>query len=230
MRSTRYGPHSGPAAVAAVVLLLGWSGVAGAQMVEDQRQASLEIRAGAAIPGSDLADQFDPGFSAGLGIGFPFAERARLILGGDVGFLSEVVRDEELGTGEIRQFFEGDLRLWHYGGDLEVDLTDPDRSGVSFTLRGGLGATTIDPERIRTVVGGQEPVVTETESRTRFTANGGLGLGFPLSDGVDLLLGGKAYAIFMSEDDFEVEEAVEEQFENIWWSFPVHLVIRFRTP
>lgn len=227
----RYGIRYGCIAVAAAAALLLFNGGADAQVtVEDERQSSFEIRAGAAIPGSDLADRFDPGFSAGLGVGFPMAERFRLTLEGDAGFLSDVVRDQELGTGEVRQFFEGDLRLWHYGVGLEGDVVDPERSDASVVLQGGVGATTIDPERIRIVTGGEDPVLQEPETRTRFTANGGLAVGFGVSEGVDLLLDGRAYAIFLEEQDFELEETLEDTVGDVWWSFPLQVAFRFRAP
>lgn len=218
------------AAVTAAGLLLSSVGADAQVTIEDESQSTFEVRAGAAIPGSDLADRFDPGFSAGLGVGFPLADQFRLVAEGDVGFLSDVVRDAEVGTGEARQFFEGDLRLWHYGAGLEADLTNPDRSDASVVLQGGLGATTIDPEQIRIETGGQDPVVQESETRTRLTANGGLAVGLGLSEGVDLMLDGRAYAIFLEEQDFELEETLEDTVGDIWWSFPVQVALRFRAP
>ncbi len=217
------------AALAAAGLLLATSGLAGQQMAGD-RGTSFEVRAGTAIPGSDLADQFDPGFSAGVGLGFPLSERFAFALEGDVGFLSDITPDEEIGEDEAAQFFEGDMRLWHYGGALQFDLVDPRDSPVALVLHGGLGATTISPENVEVTLPGEDPVVEEAETETRFTANAGLGAGISMSERVDLFVDAKAYSIFVDDEDFEVEDIPEDQFGEAWWNFPVQVMLRFRMP
>lgn len=194
--------------------------------VPDDR-ITVKARSGAAIPTGNLGDIVDTGFNAGLGIGIPLAERVRFTLSGDVSLLSEVDSDGEFGEGEVRQFFDDGLRLWSYGGGLEFDLTDPATSDLAVMLSAGAGATTIDPETTLTGTG-----IEAFDSRTRFSANGGVELGFEASENVGLFLGAETRAIFLRSDDFEPTtddgDTLADQVDDAWWTFPVRAGIQFR--
>lgn len=213
---------------ATVGALLFVGGLDAQELERDMGALTIEGRSGAAVPAGDLADQVDAGFAAGLALGFDVTPRVTLGVEGDGSFMSQIDA-AELGD-QVEPFFATDgLNLWSYGGQIDVDLTDPELSEWTVLLSGGAGATTIDP---------QERALPEdvqgAGNETRFNASAGLGVGYAVTDQVDLMVDARARSIFLDDDDFEtdtIEQTVEEDLvgEN-WWNFPLQARVRVALP
>lgn len=181
----------------------------------------FDARAGAAFPAGDLADVADPGFTAGLGVGFFLSPRVVLRLDGDMSRLSDLNGNDF--QQDVGDFFEGNLNLWHYNGGVEFNLVDPRTRNFDVLLSLGAGATTIDPNQPA------DPELEAFGTRTRFTANGSIGFGTRLGDNVGIQLRGTTYAIFLNDDDF-LSGDLEEATRDMWWSFPVQLGVGIALP
>lgn len=211
------------AAGAALLLLPAWAAAqerpVGTQYRadDDHPRVKFDVRAGGAFAAGQLSDITDPGFTAGLGIGFQLSPRVALRADGDASFLGQV-DDEEFEQG-LEDFFGADFTLWHYNAGLQFNLTDPRTPGPSFQLGIGAGATTMEP-------GDDAP---DLSSNTNFTAHGALTVGTRPSENVNIFLRGKSYAIFMQDDAF-IDNGLEDAFDDIWWSFPVQLGVEIAVP
>ncbi len=176
-------------------------------------QLNFEARGGAGIPAGDLADLTDVGGTAGAGIGYWVHPRVNLRLDGDVDILTAAE------SGGLP-----DLRLWHYNGGIEASLLDRSRTRWKLLTNVGAGATTIDSDEF----GGTDL------TRTYFALNGGLKVGYDVSDNVNFFVGGQAYLTFADEDDLRPLSTLAPELNgaNIdqLWSFPVYAGIRFTLP
>ncbi len=184
---------------------------------DDDPRVKFDVRAGGTFPAGQLSDISDPGFTAGLGIGFHLTPRVALRADGDASFLGQV-DDQDFGEG-LEDFFGADFTLWHYNAGIQFNLTDPRTPGPSFQVELGAGATTMEP-------GDDAP---DLSSNTSFTAHGGLTVGTRPSDNVNLFLRGKTYAIFLQDDAF-VDNGLTDAFDDVWWSFPVQLGVEIAVP
>lgn len=165
-----------------------------------QQGVTVEARGGIAIPTSDLSDLADSGPSFGVGVSFPLNNRLRLRVDGDVDLLSG---NDASGTNP-----EGpDINLYHYGAGLEYALVQPGASRWGIDINVGAGATTFDADDFD-VMG--TPV---DFSETYFTVNSGLTLGYQVSQGVSVFVGGQAFIMFADENDTAIFSAINSELD-----------------
>lgn len=186
--------QAGTYAIAAL-LVFGMVGSADAQ-----QGVTIEARGGIAIPTSDLSDLADEGPSFGVGISFPLSNRLRVRVDGDVDLLSG---NDASGTGP-----EGpDINLYHYGAGLEYALVQPGASRWGIDVNVGAGATTFDADEF-------DVMGTMVDFReTYFTANGGLTLGYQISERINIFVGGQAFIMFADEDDTAIFSAINSELD-----------------
>lgn len=182
-------------------------------------QFNFEGRGGAAVPVGDLEDLVDVGGTAGLGLGYRVHPRVNLRLDGDVGIFTGA---DDFGA-------VPDLRLWNYNGGAEVSILDPAATRWTLTANIGAGATTIDTDDFAPG-GGDDADFTETY----FALNGGLRVGYDVTDNVNLFLGGQSYVTFTDEVDFArlaaLTPALEGEEVDSVWSIPLYAGIRVNLP
>ncbi len=154
-----------------------------AQMSSDFGQGSvaLTVRAGPSMPVNKLADITNAGAALGADVAYSLTDRLALTADGDVDFL----------TGH--ESLEPDMRLWHYGGGLQLDVA-PTRTPWSVVLSGGANATTMDTSPI-----GIQSNMDFTH--TYFGLDGGLEVGYDVSDNVDVAVRGSSYFVFADKAD-----------------------------
>lgn len=214
--------------VAAVGLLLAAPGLAAQDdfgedddFEDDDAGVKLDARAGVAVPMGDLGDATDSGFAPGVGLSFLLSEQVALRADLDMSLLSDVAEDDV--DAATDDFFNSDVKLYDYGGALEVNLMDPS-SDVFALLSFGAGATTIDPEAP------EAPLPPDAEgfgTETNFTLNGGATLGVEATDALGIFVRGTPHAIFVDPEGAG-EETVEEELDDIWWNTPIQLGLNLK--
>lgn len=201
-----------------VTLALVLSTLVAAEDASAQGRFSFDGSGGVAFGVGELSDLTDPGVSVGGGIAYWLTRRLAVRGDFDANLLSG--KDSE-GTGP-----EGpDLDLLHYGGGLQLALTDPVRSRLNLTVNLGGGATTIDADAFQAE---GEPV---EFSETYLALNGGLGIGYDLSDNVAVFVDGQWYVSFTDEEETAVFGSINSDVEafDIASAIPVTLGLRIRT-
>lgn len=186
--------QAGTVAMAAL-LVFGMVGSA-----EAQQGVTIEARGGIAIPTSDLSDLTDEGPSFGVGVNFPLTNRISVRVDGDADLLSG---KDASGTGPAGP----DINLYHYGAGLEFALVQPGASRWGIDVNVGAGATTFDSDEFD-VMGTMVDF-----SETYFTANGGLTLGYQVSERINVFVGGQAFIMFADEDDTAIFSAINSELD-----------------
>lgn len=156
-----------------VVVLMGLLLAGAPGKASAQEGLTFEGRAGLGFPVGTLGDVVDPGFAAGITLGYGLTPALSAFGATDLETLP--------GTGAAE-----DLTLFHYRGGLELRLTDPVRTWWRLSLHAGIGATTFDA---------QGP------TNTYFTTSGGLKLGYDVNTETDLYLSLEAHAMQADEQE-----------------------------
>lgn len=183
-----------------------------------QGRFSFSGQGGIAVPAGDLADFTEVGPAFGGGIAYWFSPRVAIRADVDASLLNG--KDSE-GTGP-----EGpDASLLHYNAGLQVNLTNPDATPWNFMLNVGGGASTLDVDDV-------EGVLTDF-SETYFALNGGLGIGYDLSQNLSIFVDGQWYLTFTDEEDTAVFADINPEVDPEGFStasdIPLTLGIRVRT-
>lgn len=198
-------------ALAATLFLLLPLRVDAQSVVDAESRWVVDGRAGVGLPVGDLADFQDPGFAAGLGIGYKVHPRVTLRADGDL----EALSGADVGGSD--EFV--DTNLWHYTGGVEVGLTDPTETPWNVTANVGAGATTFSFDL--------EPTAgTAEDTQTYFSTRGGLHAGYLVSSRIEIFAGGDAHLVFVDEEDFESEPGEPPILEDTAWSIPLTAGIR----
>jgi len=209
-RGARFRPV--PVAAATLLLLLPLLAPAGPAEAQSSIFADrlfAEGRVGIGIPTGDLGDLADVGPAFGLGVGYRIRERIAFRFDADVELLSEANFDAV-----DRLVDEGpDVTLYHFRGGVDYLLTEPDRSPLSVTVTGGLGATVFDTDRL--LPGFRAPptggvrnprtgeIVTDF-AETYFLLSGGVRVGYDLLRRFQVYAGLESFVTFADEDDTAV--------------------------
>ena len=172
--------------------------LAGATTAQAQdRQVSLDVRGGVAVPTFDIADVADPGPSVGVGVGVPLGERWTLRGTADFGF-----HDSALEGGP-------DVNVFHYIGGLGYELVSPTPdSPWRVSVNAGAGAMSFDVD------------VEGAETHTYFAINAGGEIEYLFSDNVSFLLSPQGDIAFSDEDEVGTDNAWV-------WPFTAGLSFRF---
>lgn len=205
------------AALAATVALLWAAAPAGAHA----QQGELEVdgSGGIAFPAEDLADLSDigPAFRAGGTYWITDHVGARL----DGGL--EILPGAELPGGLGSE--SPDFTLWRYQGGFEFLLTPVDESRWSSTFGATVGATTIDTDQFPLGV-----TTTDGESaftETYFSGAAHVGVGYAVTESVDVVLDGALHLAFTDEEDTRVFTQFNTEVDSDGYgsqlSFPIHL-------
>ncbi|HKK07703.1 MAG TPA: hypothetical protein VKA44_02340 [Gemmatimonadota bacterium] len=194
----------------ALTLVLALPGAVRAQVgtaMTVARNISVEGRAGYAVPGSHLSDIEDGGFTAGLGVSYRIANRIRLRADGDLETLLGKVQPSGLASFP-------DLKLWHYGAGVDVELLQPIL--IPWRITAGLeaGATTFDFDQA-------------SSTKTYLTTSGFARVGYSPVPLVDLFVQARAYLMFTSPDDFA---AMSSDIGDTTWSFPLQGGVALHLP
>lgn len=171
------------------------------------RNLSVEGRAGYAVPGGKLADVEDGGFTAGLGVSYRIADRIRVRADGDLETLLGKVQPSLLTS-------YSDLKLWHYGAGVDVELLRPILIPWRITAGVGAGATTFDFDQA-------------TSTSTYLTTSGFARVGYSPLPLVDLFVQARAYLMFTSPEDFT---AMGADIGDTTWSFPLQGGVALHLP
>jgi hypothetical protein len=191
------------AMLGAAALALGSSSPGSAQVgtaVDVARNLSVEGRAGMGIPAGDLANVEDPGFTAGLGVSYRVANRLRIRADGDLETLLGA-----LPTGASATY--DDLKLWHYGAGLELELLQPIIVPWRISAGVGAGATTWKFDQ-------------SSSKKTYFTTSGFVRGAYHPNPMVDLFVQARAYLMFTSSQDF-ASLGQPSPIGDKAWSFPL---------
>jgi hypothetical protein len=132
-------------------------------------------QAGVGIPLGDIADIYDPGFSAALSTTRWMAPRWGIRLGGALNMLG--------GANTVIP----DAMFWHYNIGPEIDLLDP-AGTLKWHLNVGVGGTTAQFD------GGGDS--------TDFTVNAGTTLEYGINESWRIIGGPSFYAIFADETQY----------------------------
>lgn len=184
----------------AVVLVAWVPSKADAQAITAERPMnfSIEARAGIGVPTGDLSDSLvanqGVGPMFGLGVSYKVAPRIALRADGDV----ELLKGGDLPLGLTGQ--SSDLNLWHYNAGVEAQLLNTETTRWRLFANLGLGATTLHVKN------------TSGSDQTKFTANGGLKLGYQVTPVANLFVGGQAYGMF--------GHPLGDTAKSSVWSFP----------
>jgi hypothetical protein len=173
------------------------------------RNLSVEGRAGVGIPGGDLANVEDPGFSAGVGVSYRVTSRLRLRVDGDVETLLGATVPNSLTAYD-------DLKLWHYVAGLQLDLLRPIVVPWRVSAGVGVGATTWKFDQ-------------STGSKTYLTTTGFVRVGYSPVPLADLFVQGRAYLMFTSAGDFAALGQTSPIGDRAW-SFPLQAGVALHLP
>jgi hypothetical protein len=173
------------------------------------RNLSVEGRAGIGIPGGDLANVEDPGFSAGLGVSYRVASRLRLRADADLETLLGATVPSTLASYD-------DLKLWHYGAGLELELLRPIVIPWRVSAGVGVGATTWKFDQ-------------SAGSKTYLTTSGFVRAGYSPMPLLDVFVQGRAYLMFTSPEDFAALGQTSPIGDRAW-SFPVQAGVALHLP
>lgn len=160
------------AALAVVALGTVSTSNAAAQMAQDEKPVSLELRGIVMVPTFDIADAANVGYGGGAGIGYRLGEKFRLMADFDVGIHGTDTPDFNINT-------------YHYMGKFGFDVINNER--LVLTLNLGAGAMTF---------GGDLP-----ESKTYFAINAGAKLGIKVSPAFEILISPQGDIAFSKEAD-----------------------------
>lgn len=163
----------------------------------------LDLYAGVGLPTGRLNDLTGAGFSGGLGLGYVF-NRA---VGVRADFAGEWLKGQDPVVSPLpdidQAFFGRDVNLYHYDAAIMINATDPRQTNWIVAIDAGVGATTIQFR-------GDE--LDRPASETRFTIPVGVGVGYLVSETVDVFIRGRWYLIFTDASRFG---------GSTWSSFPI---------
>lgn len=201
-------------------LAIAFAGALIALPTNTSAQSTWDLTFGAGIsnPKGDFNSAWDIGVNANVAGTYWFQDR--------IGFRLETAVDVLSGEnfGGNASFPTGapDLNLWHFGGGLEYSVTDRDSDALSVIVNGGGGLTWLDSDDFGTDGGF---VTTESLSEVAPHLNGGLSVGWPLSDDLTIAVNGSLYVTFPDEDDIGAIPGVGAFDQAV--TFPVGLTLRF---
>lgn len=201
------------------VALVALSVPAVAQEGGETQRFSIEARSGFAFPAGELQNLVDPGFTVGGGLGFAFHRNFGVRADVDVGFLQE---DHDLAGQALPP-----MNALNVNGGVEVAFDRPDFQDfpLTTTVNLGLGLTRLSVDD--TFTHGVSAAYNDFE-HTYFTVNGGVKLGWQITETVNLFASGTSYLVFMSDKDTRIltEDPnlalAADPFETAW-IFPVTL-------
>lgn len=193
----------------------------------DDRPLSVDARAGIALPFGDLGDVADPGPSFGLGVAYRIHPRISLRVDGDLDLMGGADFDATSAT----QPAAPDLKLWHFSGGAELDVTRPGLTRWHVTANAGLGATTIDTDPFvdGPVENPETGQLVADLDETYFTLNGGVNVSYDVHERVDVFGAAQWYLSFADEDETAVFSALSPTEANAFDSFssvPVTVGVR----
>ncbi|HKK27345.1 MAG TPA: hypothetical protein VKB18_04630 [Gemmatimonadota bacterium] len=179
------------------------------------RNLSVEGRAGIGVPAGNLSDMEDAGFSAGLGVSYRLADRIRVRADGDLETLLGKPRPTGLAA-------YPDLKLYHYGAGVDVELLRPILIPWRITAGVGAGATTFAFDDLTS--GG---VTVSPDKKTYLSTTGFARVGYSPMPLVDVFVQARAYLMFTSPEDFQ---AVGGDIGDTTWSVPLQGGIALHLP
>lgn len=182
-----------------------------------QAQSTWDLTFGAGIsnPVSDLNDSWNIGASATGAATYWFQDRLGFRVETAVDFLSgEAIS----GTQDLP-----DMNLWHFGAGLEYAVTDRASNALSVIVNGGGGLTLMD--------GDDAPIAGQIAKKAGFSQtygqlNGGLSIGWPLSESVTVAVTSSVYFTFADKNDTATIPGVINPFDTAI-TFPVGVTLRF---
>lgn len=217
-----YALHRKTLAVAVAVALAVVPSPVFAQDDGEAAQFSVEARSGFSFPAGELKSLVDPGPTIGGGLGYDFHPNFGVRADVDVGFLQE---DHDLAGQALPP-----MTALHLNGGLQVTFDRPDFQDfpLTTTLNLGLGLTRLSVDDSFT--NGVSAAYNDF-THTYFSVNGGLKLGWDVSEMVNVFASGTSHLVFMHDQDTRVltEDPnlalAAEPFETTW-IFPVSLGAR----
>jgi len=210
-----------------VAFLLGLPAVAHAQgMMGQSSMGSIEAHGGLAIPTGSLSKFEKVGPTAGISFQYRIVPRVAVRAQGDL----ELLQGDSLVlvSPTDPQQTAPDLNLWHYGVGAAIELTNPEatESPWEVLFNVGVGATTMKSKDFA------QPVDNMTRfSKTYFTPNWGLTVGYDVTSSVNIFAGGQGYLIMAKKDDtgvFETLTAGQTPAFGTQFSAPVYAGFRVR--
>lgn len=184
--------------------------------VDTQAQSTwdLTFATGIANPVSDLSGEWDGGLNLGVAGTYWFQDQ--------LGFRLETNVDILPDNGATFGIPLPNLNLWHFGGGLEYSVTDRASDAPSVIVNGGGGLTLMDSDDFTSF---PTFVTTDGLSEVYGHLNGGLSVGWPLSDNITIAVNGSIYVVFADEDDIARIPDVTPFDSAV--TFPVGVTFRF---
>ncbi len=184
-----------------------------------QAQSTWDLTFGAGIanPVSDLNDSWGIGANVNVAGTYWFQDR--------LGFRLETSVDVLSGDNFDSTLDLPDLNLWHFGGGLEYSVTDRASDALSVIVNGGGGLTWMDGDatKIATTTGNLNQSTSFSEVYGHL--NGGLSVGWPLSDNITIAVNGSVYVAFADKTDTATIAQGISPFDSAV-TFPVGLTLR----
>lgn len=185
---------------------------------------SVDARGGLAIPAGDLSEFEDLGGNAEIGVAYWVHPRLALRVDGGVDILSgKDASDTGILVPQVP-----DMTLFHYVGGVEFRVTPPEGTRWDVTVNVEAGATTIDTDDDPAFTTG--PGSNADFTKTYFTGNGGLRIGYQVSPRFAVFAGGQAYLIAADEQETQVFTAFSSDVDpsgfSTAWTFPVQVGAR----
>jgi hypothetical protein len=153
----------------------------------------LDARAGVGMSAADLTAYTQPGLAVGAGAGFWLSDNVALRIDGDFSAL----RGDDSGIASAET--TPDMNIFHYTAGLEFDLLGRDAPNTPWSVRmsAGAGGSTLDTDDFLDV-----PVEEADLTETVANVNAGAEIGRDLTENVMLTVSGKAFYMFLDEDNF----------------------------
>lgn len=180
--------------VGASMLLLGTANQSNAQAIDPKIIPTInpwvfEVRAGASIPTTDLADATNTGFDLGLKLGYYITEQVAVRADFESGFL----------TGQpINDMVDWkNTQLWHYTLGFEGYITDQELTDFRVGFNLGLGGTTITADAADGSADDLDDLSLTNDpfEASVFTVNYGVKVGYAVGEYTDLFVNAMGYTM-----------------------------------
>lgn len=208
----------------ACYVLVAMLGIFLPQSLTAQDRVSLDFRGGLSIPAGDLSTFVDasPGFTVGVDV--PVHERVSIRVDGG----ADLYTGGEIENPVVAAGTEGaDLSLVRFTGGAAVHLIRAEDSRFLVDGNVGAGVGILTSERREFSLGGGDVAIVDL-SETYLTGQGGLLLGYRLSEQVSVFASGQAFLTLADEEDtFSLGLLTTDGPPENLWSFPVSVGLKF---
>ncbi|MFQ5690289.1 MAG: hypothetical protein ACE5HQ_08455 [Gemmatimonadota bacterium] len=190
---------------------------------QEKGEVDLSFFGGVGVPVSDLQDLFDVGPAFGVDVDYYLGSRLAVRLEGSGEALSGV---DDLPSGNQPP----DLTLVHGTLGLKYRLIAPATSRFSVDVNAGGGITVFSTERV--IIAQNNQAAEIDISKTYPAINGGVRIGYDVSDLINVFVGGSIDLTFGDSDELDVFQVLDPSISSFdtFYSIPLVGGISFKFP